>query len=90
MNKESIINESFFKLFEEDNNLNEGAWELFKRYLRGDKDYMKKVSNINKDMSKLEKMLQSELDHVSKKTGKKYKKIKLHRFEPEDFIETAK
>ena len=51
-------------------------------------------SSINKQeqaqtMSSLEKKLQKRLDNVSKQTGKKYKKVKLQRFEPEDFIQTA-
>ena len=53
------------------------------------KKYMKQVKDINKTMSSLEKKLQKRLDNVSKQTGKKYKKVKLQRFEPEDFIRTA-
>ena len=91
MDRNQIINESFFKIFEEDNHdtLDEGYWDLFKKFLRGDKQYMKQVKDINKTMSSLEKKLQKRLDNVSKKTGKKYKKVKLQRFEPEDFIQTA-
>ena len=91
MDRNQIINESFIKIFEVDNHiiLDEGYWDLFKKFLRGDKQYMKQVKDINKTMSSLEKKLQKRLDNVSKQTGKKYKKVKLQRFEPEDFIQTA-
>ena len=91
MDRNQIINESFFKIFEVDNHniLDEGYWDLFKKFLRGDKQYMKQVKDIKKTMSSLERKLQKRLDNVSKQTGKKYKKVKLQRFEPEDFIQTA-
>ena len=74
MDRNQIINESFFKIFEEDNHgtLDEGYWDLFKKFLRGDKQYMKQVKDINKTMSSLEKKLQKRLDNVSKQTGKKF------------------
>ena len=76
MDRNQIINESFFKIFEEDNHgtLDEGYWDLFKKFLRGDKQYMKQVRTLIKLCPVLKESYKNDLMMYLKKQEKNIRK----------------